>query len=93
MIRFMTLLVGLVNESITVNIRFARMNGLTYGKVIFQKYSQAVAPSIWAASLADGGMFWSAARNRSICMPELQTMPKILSVTVEIMVLMLSLRP
>ena len=45
-IRPITIFIGFVNVSMTVKMMFASMNGLTYGKVIFQKYSQAVAPSI-----------------------------------------------
>ena len=47
---FITTLLWLVKESIIVYIAFTSIIGLIIGKVIFQKVSQAVAPSILLAS-------------------------------------------
>ena len=61
------------NASITVYTRLDRIIGEMYGKVIFQKNSHAVAPSMLAASFAEGGMVWSAERKISIWIPEFHT--------------------
>ena len=45
-----TMFVGRVNESIIVYAAFTRIIGDIIGKVIFQKVSQPVAPSIVQAS-------------------------------------------
>ena len=49
---------------------FTRIIGLIIGKVIFQKFSQAVAPSMLDASYREGAMDCSPARNIRICTPE-----------------------
>ena len=47
---FMTELESVVNESMMVYTALTRIMGLIIGKVIFQKVSHAVAPSIRHAS-------------------------------------------
>ena len=69
------------------------MNGFTYGTVIFQKYSHAVAPSRVAASRTETGIPCNAAINNRICIPLFQTISKILSATAETRILTLSLIP
>lgn len=55
------------------------MVGETMGKVIFQKISQEVPPSIFAASYMEMGMDWRAVINSSVWMPDFHSREKILS--------------
>ena len=54
------------------------MMGDTMGRVIFQKASQEVAPSTWAASYRWEGMALSPEMNNRICSPLFQVRLKIL---------------
>ena len=49
-------------------------NGLTIGKVIFQKDSHAEQPSTSAASYRDGEIDCNPVRNTIICMPLAQVL-------------------
>ena len=53
---------------------FTSSRGLTIGKVIFQKDSQAVQPSTSAASYREGDMACSPVRKMIIWMPLAMTM-------------------
>ena len=54
------------------------MIGPVMGKVMVQKLSQAVEPSMLAASYMDSGMECRAARKMKICTPERIMMKKML---------------
>ena len=56
-----------VNESMIVYTAFTRIMGEIIGKVIFQKFSQAVAPSILEASNNDSGIVCKAESKSKIC--------------------------
>lgn len=57
---------------------FTSKNGLIIGKVTNQKLSQAVAPSIFAASYDEDGIDCNADKNSIICIPERHTISNIL---------------
>ena len=56
LISFIISLVSFVNISIMVYTLFTKIMGLIIGKVIFQKFSHAVAPYILDASYKEGEM-------------------------------------
>ena len=55
-------------------MQFTSSSGLTIGKVIFQKDSQAEQPSTSAASYREGEMACRPERKTMICMPLAITM-------------------
>ena len=61
-----------------VYTRLTRRIGVRIGKVIFQNFSQAVHPSISAASYREGDTDCSPARKRRICTPERHDSSKML---------------
>lgn len=92
-IRHMTTLFGIGERVDNGEDKAGEDHGADIGERDLQKYSHAVAPSIWAASLAETGMFCSAARKIRIWIPEFHTMPKMLSDTISMVVCMLSEMP
>ena len=64
------LLPAALKESMMVYTIQVMIIGVIMGKVTFQKDSQAVAPSMEAASYTLRGMDCSAARKITVCTPE-----------------------